>query len=41
MRSDHQEAMLSIIVEVNEMMRKRNFKKLIEIHKFVRGQRDL
>lgn len=40
MRSDHQEAMIDIIVEVDEMMYRRNFKELIEIHKFVKDQRN-
>ncbi|WP_091014442.1 hypothetical protein [Paenibacillus amylolyticus] len=38
-RSDYQEAMISIIEEVDELMYRRNFKELIDIHKFVRGQR--
>nr|WP_186322847.1 hypothetical protein [Paenibacillus xylanexedens] len=40
MRSDHQLAMYQIIDEVDEMMLGRNFKELIDIHKFVRDQRD-
>ncbi|WP_440110124.1 hypothetical protein [Paenibacillus sp. QZ-Y1] len=39
MRSDHQFAMYQIIDEVDEMMLGRNFKELIEIHRFVSGQR--
>ncbi|WP_339193890.1 hypothetical protein MKY95_19120 [Paenibacillus sp. FSL P4-0176] len=39
MRVDHQEAMYQIIDEVDEMMMKRNFKELIEIHKFIKDQR--
>ena len=39
LRSDHQEAMISIMDEVEEMMYRRNFKELIEIHKFVKDQR--
>ncbi|MBD8839381.1 hypothetical protein IFU39_16335 [Paenibacillus sp. CFBP 13594] len=41
MRADHQEAMCQIINEVDEMMYGRNFGELIDIHKFVRGQRDV
>lgn len=39
MREDHQEAMYQIMDEVDELMMKRNFKELIQIHKFVRDQR--
>ncbi|WP_411735103.1 hypothetical protein [Paenibacillus sp. M2] len=39
MRSDHQFAMYQIVDEVDEMMLGRNFKELIEIHRFVKGQR--
>lgn len=40
MRNDHQFAMYQIIDEVDEMMTRRNFRELIDIHNFVRSQRD-
>lgn len=39
LRYDHQEAMYQIIDEVNELMMNKNFRELIEIHKYVRSQR--
>ncbi|PYY28251.1 Uncharacterized protein PIL02S_03397 [Paenibacillus illinoisensis] len=40
-RNDHQLAMYQIIDEVVEMMTKRTFRELIEIHKYVRNQREI
>ncbi|MFB5758976.1 hypothetical protein [Paenibacillus medicaginis] len=39
LRRDLEEAMYQIVDEVNEMMIKRNFRELIQIHKFVKDQR--
>lgn len=39
MRSDHQEAMHQIMDEVYEMMYRRNFRELIQIHKYIKNQR--
>ncbi|ASA22670.1 hypothetical protein B9T62_18860 [Paenibacillus donghaensis] len=40
LRKDFQESMYQMMDEIDEMMNKRKFRELVDIHKYVRDQRN-